>query len=121
MFRRCRSPSTRRWHRCCQHDAVRSTVGTDASERQPARADGGVGHVQRRAGRRRDGIDDGRVVLRRRHGAAAGGGEGRDWLVVLSDRPPVKLIVDPVLAFRNMPCPVSVIAPVKVTVPPVRF
>ena len=42
-------------------------------------------------------------------------------VVVVSASPPVKLIVDPVFAFRKMPCPVSVIAPVNVTVPPVRF
>ena len=33
----------------------------------------------------------------------------------------MNLIVDPVFAFRNMPWPVSVIAPLKTTVPPVRF
>ena len=40
---------------------------------------------------------------------------------VLSDRPPVKLNADLVFAFRKMPVSVSVIGPVKVTVPPVRF
>ena len=34
-------------------------------------------------------------------------------VVVLSARPPVKLMVDPVFAFRNTPWPVSVIAPLK--------
>ena len=87
-----------------EDDPVRGAVGRDAPERQPAGADGGVGHVQRRAGRRRDGVHDGRVVLRRRHRAAAGGGEA-GLAPVLSARPPVKLMVDPVFAFRKMPWP----------------
>ena len=35
--------------------------------------------------------------------------------------PPLKLIVEPVLALSRMPVPVSLIAPLKLTVPAVRF
>ena len=46
-------------------------------------------------------------------GAAAGGDEGR-FAPVLTARPPVKVIVEPVLLVSRMPAPVSVIAPLKV-------
>ena len=40
---------------------------------------------------------------------------------VLTARPPVKVMVDPVLLVSRTPAPVSVIAPLKVAVPPVRL
>ena len=42
-------------------------------------------------------------------------------VAVVRLRPPVKLIVAPVLLLSRMPVPVSEIAPVTSTVPPVRF
>ena len=40
---------------------------------------------------------------------------------VFSVSAPVKSMLEPVLALRKIPVPVSVTAPEKVTVPPVRF